>query len=213
MGRDPSTSAVTMEPDACSGRSDKKSSDGFATSAKPQSPFEHADFAHRTEAILDRAQNSVCMAAFAFKIEDCIHHVLQDFWACQSPVLCHVAHDEARGGAFLRGFKHSAPHLANLGHTTGLCLEGSAVKRIGLNPTRQRLCLRPPFSRRWFQARFPPGQETSCPQFQAALHGSFNCSEDSSPETYSTLCPEEAMLASACMSRVLLPMPGSPQRG
>ena len=98
-GRVPSMPANTAVPGEPRSRSDRNSSDGLATSRRPDAGhLEHADLVGRAEAVLHRAQDAELVRAFALEREHRVDHVLDHARAGDLAVLGDVA-DQDDGGA------------------------------------------------------------------------------------------------------------------
>ena len=61
------------------------------------SHFEHPDFTGGTESVLDRSQYTIWMVALSFKVENRIHHVLQNLRTGQCTVLGHMSNEKTSG--------------------------------------------------------------------------------------------------------------------
>ena len=80
--------------------------------------FKDPDFVGRTETVFNRPEYSVGMAPFAFKIQDRIHHMLQNAGAGDNSLLGDVS-DQKKGSAGFFGPDHQpAGHLPDLGYAS-----------------------------------------------------------------------------------------------
>jgi len=102
---------------------------------------EHAQFVDRTEAVLERAQQTEAAAALAFEVQHRIDHVFEHARAGDAALLGHVA-DQEHGGAGLLGETHqprrALAHLADRTRRGGQALGPQGLHRIGHDQPRPR---------------------------------------------------------------------------
>ena len=124
IGREPSTQHSTAEPGVPDARSDRNSRDGFGDRREAGAGhLEHAELAHRAEAVLDRADDAMRVVPLAFEVQHRVDDVLERLRSGEAAVLRDVADEDGRDVLSLRGKQKLRGGLAHLPDAAGRRLE------------------------------------------------------------------------------------------
>jgi len=85
--------------------------------------LEHTELAHRAEAVLDGADDTMRVMTLALEVEDGVHDVLERLRSGEVAVLGHVADEDGRDVLTLGGKQELRRRLAHLPHAAGRRLE------------------------------------------------------------------------------------------
>ncbi len=207
----PSIPAKTAAPGALVFLSPKKSSEGLVTSRKALvGHFENADFIRRAKTVLHRSEDSVMMAAIAFKIKDRIDHVFHDARTAIWPslVTCHPAPWQP---GLLGKADHGLNAGAHLRYRSGCRIGNIAPQRLnGINDNEIRPLAFRKGGQNVFNIRLGSQKNIGSKQHQPLRPQPHLCHRFFAGhiDNAMTLAGERA--AAACMRSVDFPMPGSP---